>query len=270
MSDTEYSKEQIDLLLGEQKKSTQMLLRRDFQLSRANEELRALDKEKSEFVSIAAHQLRTPLSAIRWAQQMLLDGEFGELNDEQIHMLNQSQQSIARMVNLVNDLLSADHLEFGQVVYTKSDTPIGNVIKEITSELQPMAEERGITLNVEIPEEQIISHCDAEKLTEVFSNLINNAIKYTPNRGMVQIFVAKEEKNVVTKVTDSGIGIPKRDFSRIFNKFSRADNAKKIDANGSGLGLFIAKKIIEAHDGTISFESVEGSGTTFIVTLPLV
>ena len=250
--------------------NSKILVRRDIELSAANDKLKSLDKAKSEFVSIAAHQLRTPLSAIKWAQQMLIDGELGPLTSEQATIVRQSQESVTRMANLVNDLLSADHLEYDKVQYVLIDTDLVDVVTHISRELVPMAEERSITLTFTPQTKTAYIIGDASRLKEAFLNVINNAIKYTPMRGAVTIVLSVTDTTVVLKVKDTGIGIPRTDRDRLFEKFVRMDNAKKVDANGSGLGLFIVKKIIDAHRGKIWFESEEGTGTEFFMEFPLV
>lgn len=250
--------------------NSKILVRRDIELSTANDKLKSLDKAKSEFVSIAAHQLRTPLSAIKWAQQMLIDGELGPLTSEQATIVRQSQESVTRMANLVNDLLSADHLEYDKVQYVLVETDLVDVVTHIVRELIPMAEERSIALNFAPESKTAFIIGDASRLKEAFLNVINNAIKYTPMRGVVTVSLAVANNVVLLQVKDSGIGIPRTDRDRLFEKFVRMDNAKKVDANGSGLGLFIVKKIIDAHHGKIWFESEEGSGTEFFIEFPLI
>ena len=251
-------------------RSAKTLIKRDEELSRANDRLERLDHAKSEFVSIAAHQLRTPLSALKWAQQMLLDGDAGQITENQKTLLMQSQDSVYRMVHLVNDLLSADHLEYGKVTYNFALIGAESVIASIVAELRPMATERKITLTYQENKNAPQINADPERLKEAFLNLLNNAIKYTGDGGAVNIQSIYGVGEVCFTITDSGIGIPKQDSDRLFEKFVRMDNAKKVDANGSGLGLFIVKKIIDAHNGTIWFNSTEGKGTTFFVKLPTV
>lgn len=268
MSDTAHQ-QQIQKLRSEHKQTAETLLLRDLELSRARAELQVLDREKSEFVSIAAHQLRTPLSAMLWAHQMLIDEELGNLNSKQKQMLEQSRKSIERMVDLVKDLLSADHLEFRQVIYDFKHLNINYLVTEVVDELMPMAQERNISVSLQLPEMRPEIKADPQKLKEAFLNVLNNAIKYSPPNGQVTVTLSVHQSEIRVQVVDRGIGIPKKDHHRMFEKFSRSDNAKKIDADGSGLGLFIVKKIIEAHDGSITFTSEEDKGTIFVISLPL-
>lgn len=249
-------------------RSAKTLMRRDEELSKANERLMTLDHAKSEFVTIAAHQLRTPLSALKWAQQMLLDGEAGAVTEPQRLLLGQSQESVRRMVVLVNDLLAADHLEYGKVVYKFISACPEDILQSMAAELKPMADERHISLVCDFQGKRSNVQVDAERLKEAFLNIINNAIKYSPEGGKIVIASTYGMGKVSFSITDSGIGIPLADRERLFEKFVRMENAKKVDANGSGLGLFIAKKIVDAHGGAIWFTSNEGAGTTFYIELP--
>lgn len=249
-------------------RSAKTLMRRDEELSKANERLMTLDHAKSEFVTIAAHQLRTPLSALKWAQQMLLDGEAGAVTEPQRLLLGQSQESVRRMVVLVNDLLAADHLEYGKVTYNFISACPEDILQSMAAELKPMADEHHISVLCDFQGKRSIVQADIGRLKEAFLNIINNAIKYSPEGGKVAIASAYGMGKVSLSITDSGIGIPLADRERLFEKFVRMENAKKVDANGSGLGLFIAKKIVDAHGGTIWFTSDEGVGTTFYIELP--
>jgi signal transduction histidine kinase len=249
--------------------ATKVLVRRDLELKRAYRALQEIDERKSEFVSIAAHQLRTPLSAIRWGLQMLLDGEVDTLTHEQTVVVEQAQTSIVKMVALVNDLLSADHLEYDKVKYNFQSIHMGRLIVEIVDELLPMAQERGITINVDTITVVPTISGDAMRLKEALLNILNNAIKYSFSGGIVTISLKTVADQAQISITDFGIGIPKEYHDRLFKKFTRADNARRVDADGSGLGMFIAKKVVEAHGGTLTFSSVEGQKTVFTATLPI-
>lgn len=265
----ELTPERIDQLLAEQKKNAQMLIRRDYELQKANEQLQALDTEKSEFISIAAHQLRTPLSAIRWIHQMLLDGEVGLLTEEQQSFLSQAQQTVFHMTSMVNDLLNADHLEFGQVTYNFQKTNLGKLLTSVIQEFQPLADEKKLRFDHSFPGDLPPVRADVERLKDAFGNLLSNAIKYTPENGKIGLTAEHIADHVSVFFSDSGIGIPEKNRADLFKKFTRFDNAKKIHADGSGLGLFIVKKIIEAHKGVIIVESELHKGTTFKVMLPI-
>jgi signal transduction histidine kinase len=182
----------------------------------------------------------------------------------------QGQESVRRMVTLVNDLLAADHLEYGKVAYVMKPGSIEEIVEQCVSELAPMANEHRIRIDINLSAKHTTSHIDHERIKEAFLNILNNAIKYTPDGGTVTIRANYGMGRIVLTFTDTGIGIPEGDRDRLFEKFVRMENAKKVDANGSGLGLFIVKKVIDAHGGKIWFDSVEGQGTTFFVELPIV
>ncbi len=270
MSETETLQNRIAELEAELKsmdKSAQMLVRRDLELRRANGRLQALDSAKSEFVSIAAHQMRTPLSAIKWSQQMLYDEELGPLTVEQKQMVSQTSKSATRLIRLVNNLLDADHLEVGRAQYDTTEVDLIVVLQEIITDLQSAAQEKKIDIKLLVDREIPLLHFNRERLKDIFFNLVDNAIKYTPATGTITI-QATPVSGVTVMVSDTGIGVPEIHKEKLFSRFARAENAKRVDADGSGLGLYIVKKIIEANDGTITCDSTEGVGTRFTINLP--
>ena len=267
----EISEEEVKDLVKEQKKCARMLMQRDLALIRANDKLRKINEERSELIAVAAHQLRTPLSAISWAQEMLLSGEIdGDLEPEQRKLLEQAQIGLKRSVSLVNKLLDVEHLSFGKVVYEKANTDMLSLLDEVVKNFELLVREKNISLSKKINTPGLLVFCDKSRLMEAISNIVSNAVKYTPKDGEIIVALGLENKNIILEIKDSGIGIPKSDHYRLFKKFARSDNAKRIDASGTGLGLFVSKKIIEDHHGTIGFESQEGVGTTFTVCLPVV
>ncbi len=272
MDDTTLHTPEIEALRGtiaQLEAATKILVRRDLELKRAYRSLQEIDERKSEFVSIAAHQLRTPLSAIRWGLQMLLDGEIEALTHEQTVVIQQAQISIVKMVALVNDLLSADHLEYDKVKYNFQPIHLGRLLVEIVDELLPMAQERAITINIDTINSIPTIKGDALRLREALLNILNNAIKYSFSSGIVTISLRSTDTAAEISITDFGIGIPQAYQDRLFKKFTRADNARRVDADGSGLGMFIAKKVVVAHGGTLTFTSVEGQKTVFTAVLPI-
>lgn len=259
-------------LLEQQKQTAWMLVRRDLELTRANEDLRALDQMKTDFVSVVTHQLRTPLSAIRWTISMLINGDFGRLTDEQRTFLMKAYESNNRMINLIRDMVLVDHIESGKLTaLPQMTTPLPDLLENLLVELQPLAKDKHVNIVFKRPEPPYPpARIDAANLRAVLQNLIENAIKYTPAEGTVTVIcgIDSSAKTLALSVTDTGIGIPKEEQQRIFTRFFRASNAQKKETDGSGLGLFIAKSILQKYQGDIRFESVEGSGTTFHVTLP--
>lgn len=261
------SKEHLEKMMIEQQDAARLLIRRDLALSRANEKLQALDVAKSEFISIAAHQLRTPLSAIKWILHMISNNEFRD-DAEKVQFVEKAVQSTDRMIALVNDLLEVDHIQSGKDQFVFTTVDVVAVVNSVVSEIQSLVEKRGVKLNLNLSPEIHISG-DVNKLRAVFQNLIENAIKYTQPGGTVTVSSLLEKETAKFVVTDSGIGIPDNQKPHIFTKFFRAANALRVDTVGSGLGLFIAREIVLRHGGKIWFESEVGKGTSFFVELPI-
>lgn len=243
-------------------KSARLLVHRDIELRRANSKLQTLDTQKSEFISIAAHQIRTPLSALRWSQQMLIDGDLGELNVQQRDILIQAQQSVLRLVNLVNNLLEVEHLELKTEQKPTILLDLNILVKEAYADFLNSAVEKGVTLNLQLAQTPALILADAVAVKDVLINVIDNAIKYTLKGGSVTVKVAVAE-SVIVSITDTGIGIPQSYWDKLFKRFSRAENAKKVNADGSGLGLYIVLKIMESFGGAVTVVSTEGVGSTF-------
>ena len=227
-----------------------------------------IEKMKTEFVSVAAHQLRTPLSTIKWTIRMILDGDVGEVSEEQRELLEQTYISNERMIRLINDLLDVSRIEEGRLLYNQEDTQIEDVLDSVIEASQEMLRNKNMVLEVnkkETPKVKI----DKEKIGVVIQNLLENAIKYTEQGGKIKITLDNDEKNVIFKIEDSGVGIPKSQQDRIFTKFFRAENVTRMETNGTGLGLYTTKNIVQAHKGQIWFESEENKGTTFYFTIPI-
>jgi len=223
---------------------------------------------KTEFISVAAHQLRTPLSTIKWTIRMILDGDVGEISEEQRELLEQTYISNEKMIRLINDLLDVSRIEEGRLLYDQEDAQIEDVIDSVIEASQEMIRNKKIVLEVnkkETPKVKI----DKEKIKVVIQNLLENAVKYTEQGGKIKISLNNDEKNVIFKIEDSGVGIPKSQQDRIFTKFFRAENVTRMETDGTGLGLYTTKNIVQAHKGQIWFESEENKGTTFYFTIPI-
>lgn len=227
---------------------------------------------KSEFVSIAAHQLRTPLSAIKWTLTSLLDGDFGRLNEEQQKYIAKTNLSNERMINLVDDLLNLSRIEEGRYIYKTTNVSVKDIVDCVQKAVELKAKEKGIKISVNREKELPDIVVDQEKIKLVMQNLTENAINYSHKNGKVEVKIKndKKKREIIFAVKDEGIGIPPDQKERIFTKFFRAENALKTETVGSGLGLFINKNIIEAHKGKIWFESKLNKGTTFFFTIPYV
>lgn len=264
-----YAKETKEILY-ELDVAAKLLVGRDLELSRSNESLTEIDELKSKFVSTAAHQLRTPLTAIKWSLNELVEGDFGKLKKNQEKLIGDIIASNNRLISLVNDLLDVSRLEQGREIFDIKKQDIISVLRDTVKYFEKTADQKGIKILFEVSPSIPSSSFDKEKIGIAISNLIDNAIKYTMPGGQISIKVFVLENKIVINIADTGIGIPEDQTNRVFNRFFRAHNAMLLETYGSGLGLSVAKEIIEKHDGTISFTSKEGKGTVFTITLPLV
>jgi signal transduction histidine kinase len=228
-----------------------------------------VDKAKTEFVSLASHQLRTPLSSINWYSEMLLSGDAGELNKDQKEFINEIYTGNQRMVSLVNALLNVSRLELGTFAVDPTELDIKKEAHTIVEEIKLIASKKEIEISTNYQEELPTVMTDKNLLGIVITNLLSNAVKYTPDKGSVKLDVTHDDKWISIKVSDTGIGIPEEQQENIFSKLFRADNAKQSDSEGTGLGLYIIKSIADHAGGEISFESKKDKGSTFEFKLPL-
>lgn len=244
---------------------------KDHELILANERLVELNRAKSEFISLATHQLRTPLTALRWGVKMLLKGDLGETTEEQRKILRQSYETAGRAILTVNNFLNLDRIEGHKLDYQFVPVQFSQLLDPVLSEFEHRVKEKGLTLEVVKPPEPLPEiEADPIKLAMVLENLLDNAIKYTPAGGHVRFELKPPaDGQVKILVADTGIGIPESDKERVFLRFGRARNVVQMANEGVGLGLFIAKEIAERHGGKLWFESKEGEGTTFYLTVPL-
>jgi len=230
---------------------------------------REIDRMKTEFISLASHQLRTPLAAMRWFSEMLLAGDLGKLNQEQTEYVNNIEGMNRRMIELVNSLLNISRIESGRMTISPRPTEIAELIEGVTEDTKDKVEEKSQTLVVDIQPELPKISLDPGLIHQVLLNLVTNASKYSPAKSKILITVSKDDKDLICDVKDSGYGIPKEEQAKIFTKFFRASNVVKNDTDGTGLGLYLTKAIVESSGGKIRFESEEGKGTTFRFSIPL-
>ncbi len=231
-------------------------------------EEKRVDRMKSEFVSLASHQLRTPLTAVGWYIELLQKEAAPVLSQEQKEYLIQIVSSHQRMVALVNDLLNVSRIELGRLKVEPEHIDLRVVIDQILNELTPQIEEKKLRFTKRLPE-RLNAYVDPHLLQMVLENLLSNAIKYTPVGGLVELSLILGPKEVRFEVRDTGYGIPASQQHRVFEKLFRADNIAKTDTVGTGIGLYIARSSTEAWGGRLWFESTEGHGTTFSFTVPL-
>ncbi len=230
-----------------------------------------IDNITSDFVSLASHQLRTPLSAIKWNTEILMmQKSGGKLNKKQLSYLREIYRSTERAISLVNDLLDVSRIQEGHIHLEYRPIKVEDVIAEIIDNFSTLIKSSQVSINLEIINGPIPKiETDGEKLKRIIINLLSNSIKYTPAKGKISLSVAKNKNHIKISVEDSGVGIPKTDQIKIFAKFFRSPNVIRMVPDGTGLGLFIAKSLVVAMGGKIGFKSLEGKGTIFYFTLPL-
>lgn len=230
---------------------------------------RQIDKAKTEFVSLASHQLRTPLSTINWYVEMLLSLDVGKLTPTQRKYSQEVYHASRRMVNLVNALLNVSRLELGTFAVEPKLVNIVKIARTCLKELKPQILKKKLVIKEDYDKTIFTVKVDPKLLAIIFQNLLSNSVKYTKTGGKVDFTISKERHALIIKVADTGVGIPLDQQKEVCSKLFRADNAKKIDPDGSGLGLYIVKEIIYYTGGKLWFESIEGEGSTFYVSLPL-
>lgn len=234
-----------------------------------NAMLKKLDKAKDEFVSMASHQLRTPLTSVKGYLSMVVEGDAGKVTPQQKELLNEAYSSNERMVNLVNDFLNVSRIQTGKFMLEKLPVDLAKLVDEEVKGLVQNATKRQITLDYKAPVDVPQLNIDEGKIRQVVMNYIDNAIYYSNTDSTIKIDLSIDGDDVVFTVKDTGIGVPVSEQSGLFTKFYRASNAKKQRPDGTGVGLYLAKKIITAHDGKIVFSTVEGRGSTFGFRLPI-
>ncbi len=233
------------------------------QLQESSSKLRALDEAKDDFVSMASHQLRTPLTSVKGYLSMVMEGDAGKLTPQQRTMLAQAYSSSQRMVYIIADLLNVSRLRTGKFVIEATPANLTQMAAEEVELLQPIAKSHSLKLSFAPPKNFPELMLDETKLRQVIMNFIDNAIHYTPEGGHINVRLLNKPTTVELRVEDNGMGVPRAEQHHLFTKFYRAANARKARPDGTGLGLFMAKKIIIAQGGALIFESRESQGSTF-------
>jgi len=238
------------------------------QLAEQNAQLKELDSLKDEFVGLVSHELRTPLTSISGYLELLADPETGPLNVDQSEFLAIAERNARRLRTLVNDLLFVARLEAGRLDLRLGEVDLAEVVAHAVDSARPRAADRGVALAVETEGPTVVIG-DADRLAQLLDNLVSNAVKFTPREGSVEARVDLRDGHARVQVIDSGIGIAKEELGHLFDRFYRASTAVSQQVPGTGLGLYIAKAIADAHGGSIEVESEVAGGTTFSVELPL-
>ncbi|MDI3539373.1 MAG: hypothetical protein PWQ52_496 [Methanolobus sp.] len=256
--------------ITERKRTEQALQMSTEELAKAYEELKSLDRLKDEFLSNLRHELNTPLTTIRGFSELLQEGTFGPLNPEQLRAVEKVVNKSKRLHNLIDSLLFASTSQGGRVRYNFEKILLSDSLLSAIGELSEQAKEKGITVNSDISPGKMFTYADAEYLPRAFVNLMDNAIKFTPRKGMINLSAHRENGDIHVVLEDNGIGISKDDLPKLFRKFHQIDSSSTRNYGGNGLGLYVTKVIVEDHGGKIWLESEEGAGTKVHVTIPAV
>ncbi len=236
------------------------------------ERIAQANRMKSEFVSIVSHQLRTPLSSLKWSLGLLLGKRLGELSKKQKEYLDIINESNNRMIGLVNDLLNVNRIEQRRLEIKPKTFSLDSLAEEVIGEIKPLAKEKGVTIELYKEKDLPLVHADPDRVRMVIQNLIDNAVKYSKkddDNKLAEVSIKQDKDKVVFSIRDNGVGIPFSLQKQVFGKFFRGDDLVKQKVEGAGLGLFIAKGVINLSKGEIDFKSKEGRGSTFWFTLPI-
>jgi len=241
-----------------------------FLVIRSFEKLAEANRMKSEFISIVSHQLRSPLSNLRWALELLMSGRLGKIEEKQTEYFKILKENAARMRELISDLLIVSRIETATLPQKNEEFSLKDLTEKVLEGFEAFARASNVEIKFEAEKDLPLVFADPSQIRQVLENLVDNAIRYIHGRGKVEIKIKKRNKSLYFEIKDTGVGIPKEDRKYIFQKFFRSENVLKHQTQGSGLGLFIAKSIIERSGGRIGFRSEEEKGSTFWFSLPLV
>jgi len=236
---------------------------------RSFERLAEANRMKSEFISVVSHQLRAPLSNLKWAIDLLMSGKLGEIEESQVEYFRILKENNNRMKELVNDLLIVSKIEQRALPVMKKKFSLKEITEKLISDFRPFIKASNVEVEIEASEDLPDVFNDMEQIRLVVENLLDNAIRYIKEKGRIKIKLEKIGNGIRFEVRDNGVGIPEKDQKYIFQKFFRSDNALKYQTQGSGLGLYITKAIVERVGGEIGFTSREGNGSTFWFVLPI-
>jgi signal transduction histidine kinase len=273
----ELSRQNRDLVqvLGELEEKRELLERLNTRLEESNRELneanarlRELSAMKEEFLALTTHDLRSPLTVISGVINFFTSGRLGEMTAEQKNMVAMMERNTQNLIELVNDLLDASKLESGTMRLDAATIELRGLVSELQEQMHPLAREKEIALEEDVPEDLPPLRADRAKLRRVLVNLVSNALKFTPKGGRVRLGASREGAFVRVSVTDTGVGIPREDLHDIFDKYAQARSRATRSEKGTGLGLYITRQLVELHGGKISVQSEVGKGSTFSFTIP--
>jgi signal transduction histidine kinase len=229
---------------------------------------RTIDQMKSEFISIASHELRTPMTSIKGSVDLILGGAAGKVSEEAVELLEIAHSSCDRMIRLINDILDLSKIEAGQIKLKLAPIDLTDPVERSMRSLKSLAAQDRITLTLESPRQLSLVHADKDRIEQVVANLVFNAIKFSPAGGEVKIVLSADDGWILCAITDQGCGIPEEDLDRIFGRFQQVGSPKR--SGGTGLGLAITHALVTEHKGKIWVESRVGEGSRFIFGLPVV
>lgn len=233
------------------------------------EALEKIDALKSDFVSLVSHQIRTPLTSIRWFTEILLTQPRYRLPTKQKNIVKDIHEAASRVISLVGTFLNISKIESGKINLSVEETNIEHLVRDVIKELKNVITKKKIKLNLEVDLKIPKAFIDQKLVRQVYLNLVGNAVKYSAIGGRVDVIIRKKGVNIVSEIRDKGIGIPASEKDKIFQKFSRAKNASSFAPDGAGLGLYLVKLIVESHRGRVWFKSIKGKGTSFFFSLPI-
>ena len=257
------------LVIGERRDGCEIRGEATSQLRQSNKRLQALDATKDEFVSMASHQLRTPLTSVKGYLSMVLEGDAGEITPPQRQLLEEAFRSSERMVRLVSDFLNVSRLQTGKFIINRTAVNLSQLVAEEVANVDQVANTHKVKVTYRQPARFPLLYLDDTKIRQVIMNFIDNAIYYSPDANTVKVRLSIEDGQAVLRVIDKGMGVSPSAKKKLGTKFFRGDNARRQRPDGTGIGLFLAKKVVEGHGGTMIFESELGKGSTFGFRLPI-
>jgi signal transduction histidine kinase len=242
---------------------------RTHELQTANERLQEHDRRRSKFVSVASHELRTPMTSIKGFVENMLDGLTGQLSERQEHYLQRIKHNVDRLTRIINQLLDWSRLDVGRIDIKPEPLRVGEFVTDVVESFQTLAAEKSILLEVMPSDQRLMVRADRDKIEQILWNLVGNAIKFTPKAGRVSVTCnARDAAFAQIMVSDSGCGIAPHELPKVFNEFSKVESAMPT-SQGAQLGLFITKSLVTLHGGQMWVESLPGAGTQFFFTLPI-